>query len=62
MRPSNRKKTVACIAVRSAPPGKRMGHVEAVIVGNTGTAESNIKAFENAGVKVAELLTRAIGT
>jgi hypothetical protein len=37
LRPSNRKKTAAYIAGRSAPPEKHMGHAEAIIMGETGT-------------------------
>jgi succinyl-CoA synthetase alpha subunit len=62
LRPSNRKKTAACIAGRSAPPEKPMGHAEAVIMGETGTAENKIKPSENASAKAAELLTKAIDT
>jgi len=50
------KPVVAYIAGRLAPPGKRMGHAGAIIMGERGTAESKINAFQRASVPVAKTL------
>jgi succinyl-CoA synthetase alpha subunit len=47
------KPVAAYVAGRAAPPGKRMGHAGAIIMGKTGTAESKLEAFRVAGVRVA---------
>ena len=47
------KPIAAYVAGRAAPPGKRMGHAGAIIMGRSGTAETKIEALRDAGVRVA---------
>jgi len=54
------KPVIGFISGRTAPAGKRMGHAGAIISGSSGTAESKIKALNEAGVPVADLPSQIV--
>jgi len=62
------KPVFAYIAGITAPPGKRMGHAGAIIMGGKGTAQAKMEALEKAGAyvidnpaKIGETVAKILG-
>lgn len=58
---SMRKPVVAFIAGRASPPGKKMGHAGAIVMGSRGSYAAKRRALEAAGARVVDTPAEVAG-